>query len=62
METNKTQGSEMSTNKDANNSQKWDETLGSEESLQFLSNKSKELLEKLKAGKIKPLSDEQDSK
>ncbi len=51
----------MTSKQNEQNSQKWDETLGSEDSQQFLSNKSKEILEKFKAGQLKPLNGNEDS-
>lgn len=63
METTKDQskGYNMTAKQNEQNSQKWDETLGSEDSQEFLSNKSKEILEKFKAGQLKPLNDNEDS-
>lgn len=63
METNKDQskGHNMTAKQNEQKSQKWDETLGSEDSQEFLSNKSKEILEKFKAGQLKPLNEKEDS-
>lgn len=53
----------MSNRKEVNQSQEqqWNETLASEESIAFLNSKKNEILEKLKAGTLKPLNKNQDS-
>lgn len=45
----------MTNKKDTTNSKEWDEALGSEDSLAFLTAKKEELLKKMAGGELLPM-------